>query len=843
MIDHGVVCPGDDAFGEEARLWDVLEQAPVGYQSLDAGGCVLDVNKAWLDMLGYRREDVAGRWFGEFVAPGQTEAFRHRFAAFLETGTADAELELCRGDGAVLPVHISGRVAFEGGRRVARTHCFVDDLGERRRVEAELRDREEQLQAVLDNSPFGMHTYRLEGERLVFSGFNQTAVAILGIDHAGLLGMTLEDAFPGDVGSETAVKTAAAYHRIAREGGRYESLAYAYDAGGIAGVFEVHAFAYGAGEIAVFFRDVTERRRLEAAVDESERRYRTLFENAREGLAVCSLVRDGAGEPVDWVYLEVNAEFTRIAGGQDVVGRRWSEAFPARAREAPELPRVYASVTDGAGAVEFEAYVASLGRWLRIAAFRLTPGTFVLAMEDITQRKRSETELEERERMLSTLLGNLPGMAYRCANDEQWTDEFVSDGAHELLGYPAGAKMEHAVPTLTAQVHPDDLDRIRRETADALARDERWLYTYRITDAGGTLKWVTERGVGVRDETGAVVALEGFIEDVTAQRRSEERLAAAAAQWSHTFDAMRDSVAVFDAEGRLVRANAGTARMLGMSADEMTGRPCFELFHGRQDFHALCPFLRSRESLRIAESIVEQDGSWLRVTFQPLLGDDGEFRGGVHVVTDISDLMLTEQRLRESVERLEAVTEAAIATIARAVEIRDPYTAGHQRRVSRLAEAVAVRMGLAEERVHGVRMAAIVHDVGKIVVPAEILAKPGRLTEMEMALIRHHARQGHDLLGVIDCPWPLAVVALQHHERVDGSGYPDGLCGDEIVLEARIIAVADVVEAMASDRPYRPALGIAAAVAEVEAARGVTLDEGACAVCLDILDEGFEFDG
>ena len=717
MTDRGVVRQDGAASFEEAHLWDVLEQAPVGYQSLDADGRVLVVNAAWLAMLGYDREDVVGRWFGDLVADGQGTAFGDCFAAFVDAGTVDAELELRRADGSVLPARISGRVARDDSGRFLRTHCFVDDLAERRRVEARLLAREEQLQAVLDHSPFGMHTYRLEGDRLVFSGSNETAGRMLGIDHAALLGMTLEEAFPGNTGTETA----AAYHRIAREGGSYEALDYAYDAEGIAGVFEIHAFAYGAGQVAVFFRDVTEPRRLEAAVRESEKRYRTLFENAQEGLAVCRVVRDGQGEPVDWVYLQVNAEFTRIAGGVDAVGRSWRELFPERAREAPGLPRRYARVADEGGALDFESYVVSLGRWLRIAVFRLAPDTFVLAMEDITQRKRSEMELEERERMLSTLLGNLPGMAYRCRNDDGWTDEFVSAGAEELLGHSAEAVVGGTAPSLMAMMHPDDIERVRTETDEALARDRHWVYTYRVVDAGGTLKWVTERGTGVRDESGAVVALEGFIEDVTAQHAADERL-------------------------------------------------------------------------------------------------------------------------RESFERLEAVTEGAIATLARAVEIRDPYTAGHQRRVSRLAVEMAVRLGLDDERVRGVHMAALVHDVGKIVVPAEILAKPGRLTEMEMALIRHHSREGHDLLAGIDCPWPLAAVALQHHERIDGSGYPSGLRGDEVLLEARIIAVADVVEAMASDRPYRPALGVGAAVAEIRGARGVTLDADACAVCLDILADGFEFD-
>ncbi len=816
----------------------MLDRAPVGYQALDADGRLLAVNGAWLGLLGYGRDEVLGRPFSALLAPGQQPAFLASLEALLTSGRMDLDVELVRADGTKAPVHLSGTAGGGAGERLTRVHVFVDDLAERRRIEERLRAREEQLQAVLDNSPFGMHIYTLDGERLVFSGWNETASTMLGLDHAPLLGRTLEEAFPGNTGTATA----EAYHRIARRGGRYEDRRYDYDSDGIAGAFEIHAFAFGPRQMAVFFRDITHRTRLEAAVAQNEARYRALFENAREGLAVCRVEYDAEGRPSDWVHLEANRELTRLAGGREVVGGRWSELFPEIAREVPDLPEAYAGVAEGWDPVRLESYVASLGVWLSISAFRLDSETFVLAMEDLTQRKRPEIELEERQRMLTTLLGNLPGMAYRCANDEQWTDEFVSDGALELLGYSAEEKTSGHAPTLAAQIHADDIERVRRETGEAVARDRQWQYTYRVVGADGRLKWVSERGVGVKDDTGAVVALEGFIQDVTAQRDGEERLARAATEWSHTFDAMRDSVAVFDADGRLVRANAATARLLGGDGAALLGRRCHDLFHDLDDFHELCPFVRSRVSHAVEESIIEQGGMWRRVTFQPLLSDDGAFLGGVHVVSDITDLMVTERRLRESVARLETVTESAIAALARAVESRDPYTAGHQRRVSRLAEAMATRMGLSEEAVHGVRLAGMVHDVGKIVVPAEILSKPGRLTEPEFDIVKRHAEEGHDMLAVIECPWPLAAVAAQHHERMDGSGYPRGLDGEDLLLESRIVAVADVVEAMASHRPYRPSLGIAAAVAEIGAGRGTLYDSAVCDVCLDALGEGFAFD-
>ena len=714
------------------------------------------------------------------------------------------------------------------------------DVTERRRIEEELRDREEQLQAVIDNSPFGMHMYRLEADdRLVFTGGNRTAEAMLGMDHSPLVGLTLEEAFPGNADTETA----AAYRRVAREGGRYESHEYAYDAEGIAGVFEIHAFRFGPDRMAVFFRDVTERRKLELAVEESEKRYRSLFDNMQEGLAVCEVIYDDEHQPVDWVYLEVNPAFGRLMGLEGVVGRRVSEVIPSVLEDNPELLTIYGGVAAGGKPVEFQEYVRPLGLWLQISAFRPSPDHFVAVFENITERKRSEAELAERDRALTTLIGNLPGMAYRCRPDEAWTDEFVSAGSEALTGYTVDEYMSGPAHSSIGLMHPDDIDMIRRETDAAIARDEPWTCTYRLRTADDQIKWVWERGVAVRDEQGEVQALEGFIQDVTIEHEAEQRLSAAAQEWRATFDAMSESVALLDAEGTVMRSNAATAELTGWQLGDMPGHHCYEIFHHGDGFVAGCPHRRAMTSGRTETSVLQQDGRWYRVAVQPMVDGEGRVSGGVHIVSDITDLKNTEQQLRDSVVKLQSITDGVIATIARVVEVRDPYTAGHERRVSRLAEAIARVMGLDEDRVEGVRVAGMVHDVGKIEIPAEILSKPGRLSPMEFQLIRRHAEAGHDVLAEIEFPWPVAEIARQHHERLDGSGYPQGLTGEETLLEARIVAVADVVEAMASHRPYRPALGIEAALKEIGLNRGRLYDEAASDACIELFNSGaFAFD-
>ncbi|MBN1273920.1 MAG: HD domain-containing protein [Candidatus Aminicenantes bacterium] len=199
---------------------------------------------------------------------------------------------------------------------------------------------------------------------------------------------------------------------------------------------------------------------------------------------------------------------------------------------------------------------------------------------------------------------------------------------------------------------------------------------------------------------------------------------------------------------------------------------------------------------------------------------------------------LTRQNLEQEIEsrtaKLREALESVVKVIAQTVESRDPYTAGHQMRVAKLASAIAQEMGYTAEKIKGIQMAGTIHDLGKISVPAEILSKSTRLTDIEFALIKTHPQVGYDILKDIDFPWPVAEITYQHHERIDGSGYPRGLKRDVILPEARIMAVADVVEAMASYRPYRPALGIDAALDEILKNKGKTYDQEVVEACLSI---------
>jgi putative nucleotidyltransferase with HDIG domain len=208
---------------------------------------------------------------------------------------------------------------------------------------------------------------------------------------------------------------------------------------------------------------------------------------------------------------------------------------------------------------------------------------------------------------------------------------------------------------------------------------------------------------------------------------------------------------------------------------------------------------------------------------------------------DITERKRAEAKLQQTLDSLKNAVGATIQVMVSAVEMKDPYTAGHQLRVADLAGAIATEMGLIQEKIDGIKMAGSIHDIGKLSIPAEILSKPTKLTKIEFSLVKEHVRSGYEMLKNVESPWPLAQIIYQHHERMDGSGYPRNLKGDEIIMEARIMAVADVVEAMASHRPYRPSLGIDATLGEIEKNRGILYDAAVADACLRLFrKKGFQ---
>lgn len=358
---------------------------------------------------------------------------------------------------------------------------------------------------------------------------------------------------------------------------------------------------------------------------------------------------------------------------------------------------------------------------------------------------------------------------------------------------------------------------------------------------GGTFEALVSARL-VRGAAGEPAAFLVINQDISPRKAQELAVAESESKFRTLFESAYDGVFLVDGQARIVAVNRRGAALLGYPIERLVGVSAETFLAEGVQEDAISrhrALERGEDGPAVERMLRRADGTELPVEVQGTLVRDGAGRtfGVQYVVHDLSGRKRAEREEARVAGELRRALGSIINVVAATVEMRDPGTAGHQKRVANLARAIGAEMGLPAETIEAIRFAGVVHDVGKTSIPAEILSKPGRLSEDERRLVREHARFGFEILRNVEFPWPIAEIVRQHHERLDGSGYPRGLKGTEILIEARIIAVADVMEAMASHRPYRPSLGIEAALAEITAQRGVLYDERAVDACLKIFAE------
>ena len=635
------------------------------------------------------------------------------------------------------------------------------------------------------------------------------------------------------------------------------------------------------------------------SLERSEERFRAVSETARDAilmvdpsgrirywnpaaerlLGYSAEEAAGMGPVVDWlVPTRLRQEATDLVTELGANGRHaWVDEIverPVLARDGSELP--------------VELSFAPLA----LSGERLT----VAILHDVTQRRKTEAALIASEAQLSNALkmARAGDWSYDVARDEfTFNDNFYAifrTTVAEVGGY-AMRSADYAARFC----HPDDAAVVGQEIAAAIATtDPRYSseLEHRVVFSDGQLGWIAVRFFIVKDEGGKTISWHGVNQDITERKLHEEalrRLNRTLRTLSSTNHALVhasdekqlcgevcrilveiggyamasvglceppdrvlpvayagkvaqdyiESAGISFADTERGRGPTGTAIRTGETqinrsfADNPSVAPWRAAAQSRGFRSSIALPLKENERVIGALSIYATELDVFNsdeVRLLEELAADTSF--GISALRDRRARVAARQRLRHGLE----VTVEALAST---VELRDAYTAGHQRRVSKIATAMARRMGLPEDAINGLRLASIIHDVGKIQVPAEILSKPGRLSPLEFALIKEHAQAGYDIVKDIDFPWPVAEIILQHHERLDGSGYPRGLKADQILIEAKILGVADVIEAMTSHRPYRAALGTDAALAEIEAGKGKLYDPAAVDACANLFQEGF----
>lgn len=471
-------------------------------------------------------------------------------------------------------------------------------------------------------------------------------------------------------------------------------------------------------------------------------------------------------------------------------------------------------------------------------------------VKNIMDKKNKESALKDAETRYQNLFDAVPVGFYRTHPDGSILN--VNMALVQMLKYP---DRETLLKANVQDTYASLEDKARWRTMALQAGVIRGYHMqWRCYD--GSLIWVEDNARVCRDENGNVLYYEGSVIDITERKKMEAELI-------RVHEIYRDAIENAEGVPYLLNYTTDSYEFFGKGCEDLIGLPPDGLRRSTlqqmvSDIIVTDPegphnpdhYERAFKNGKIQRyrcdfQIVTPKGQvkWLNDCSIPVRDETtGKVIGSLGILYDITTRKLVEKDLRESLDKLQRTLHATVNALASAVEKRDPYTAGHQKRVAELATAIARAMGLSQDTIVGLYLTCLIHDIGKLYVPAEILSKPGALSGIEYSMIKNHPEVGHDILKEIEFPVPVSDIVMQHHERINGTGYPRGLKKDGILLEARILAVADVVEAMLSHRPYRPQLGITKSLEEINNYRGLLYDEDVVDICIHLFtSDGFSF--
>ncbi|MCK9195706.1 MAG: PAS domain S-box protein [Syntrophales bacterium] len=591
--------------------------------------------------------------------------------------------------------------------------------------------------------------------------------------------------------------------------------------------------------------DITSVKLAEEALRESEDRYRSLFDNTID--AVMLTTPDGrilaANPEACRIFGRTEEEICRIgrAGLMDLADPRLAAALSEQSRTGRFQGEFAFVRKDG---VSFPGEISSI-------IFRDHDGNLKTSMivRDISDRKRTEDALQESEERLRDLIFSIADWVWEV--DENGVYTYSSQKGIDLLGE---SPEDILGKTPFDFMPPDEAQRVAAIFSEIVANKApiKDLENWNIRRNGEKICLLTN-GVPVLGKEGNLKGYRGVDKDITERKRVEKELAQSYDLLTNLARQVPGVVYQYrlypDGRSAFPYSSPGMNDIYEVTPEDVRkdATPVFGRLHPDDYDHVVVSIQKSARTLQTFycefRVILPRQGlrwRWSQAHPERLVDGSTLWHG---IISDITERKQIEEQLQQTLESLRKAFGATIQVMVSAVEARDPYTAGHQIRSADIARAIATEMGLSQDTIEAIRMAGPIHDIGKLSVPAEILSKPTKLSEIEFSLIKEHARTGYEMLKDVESPWPLAEIVYQHHERMDGSGYPRNLRGDEILIEARIIAVADVVESMASHRPYRPALGLNAALEEIESNKGTLYDADAVDTCLRLFREkGFQIE-
>ena len=882
---------------ELSRLREIwrgfLDAAPAGVAILDHNMRYLEASARWKEDFGLTEADVVGRSHYD-VFPEIPERWKevHRRCLAGATERNDAEA-FPRADGSVDWVRWEIRPWHLNDDEIGGIVIYSEVVTKRVEAEKALQASEARYRALIEQAPEAILIFDIEIGRFVDA--NRNAEQLFGCDREALLAggpqrFYLADQPDGSIVSETFVQ----HNRAVANGESVSFQRHIRNAAGVMKIVEVRLSPLPSnnGRLArASMIDISDRVRAETALREREALYRGLVEQQIAGVAI---VRD------DGALAYVNPHFASIAGAPaaDLIGQPLIGMVPLeeRGRVMERLAGQFGDTPDDGFVQLVSKMVSRTGetRDILVNASRSEyagrPASTAVVL-DITERKRNEDELRDSQIRFSTVFHDSPasiaildlgadgkildvnraflemlGLQHddvvgRTAVDlNLWIDLNVRDAMYRTLAGPSGLASDEV------QFH--DKDGATVEVALTLRRIELGGKPIAIALAQD----ITKRKRAERAErrmTRAVRTLsagnEVVVRATDEQNLLDQMCHVVVAFGGYKAAAIRFAENDADKTLRLV-AHAGVPRealastkltwgdaSLGQGPSGLAMRTGqVQVNQDYVNYPYSAPWLGALTEAGIASNIALplRNGSVFGVltiyATEVNAFDAEEIRLLTELADDLAFGILAMRDRKEGAEhalRLREGMRSTIGALAQTMETRDTYTAGHQRRVADLSAAIARELGLSDDRSEGLYFAAQLHDIGKISVPSEFLTKPSRLSAAEFEVIKGHVQAGYDILKGINFPWPVAEIAYQHHERLDGRGYPRGLKGDEILLEARILGVADVTESMTSSRPYRRALGLEAALAEIESGKGTLFDPAVVDACVRLMREkGFKIE-
>ena len=824
----------------EDRLSTIFKANPTGLFIVHEKTRIIDdVNDSALETIGLPRGDVVGQ-------------VCHRFLCSAEMGSCPicdlgqevdrSEHVLLKPDGTRVPIlKTVVPIRLKGENYLLES--FID-ITERKQAEEALRESEELFSLFLKYSPIYAYIKNVTPSESRNLRISDNFQDMLGIPVSEMVGKTMDELFPADLAAKMtaddwAVVSKGVVLRLDEDlnGRHYSSIKFPITQG-------------DKTLLAGYSIDITERKqaellqdalyRIAQAADQGESLdalYPAIHAIVKEIMVADNFyfaIHDGNRDILSFPYSvdQVDPVVAPAAPGKSLTAYVLRTAKPLlcdvsmfeelKQRGEVDLIGAHSEIwlgvpllVDGKaiGVMCVQDYknAAAYGeRELRILEFVSSQAAVAI------HRKQAEKELREAKALFETVVENIPLMLFlKEAEDLRFVlfnkagEELLGYDRQELLGknnldlFPP--EQAHQFMTKDREVLDGEagmLD-IPEESIQTGKKGQRLLHT---------------RKVSIRGTDGITKYLLGISEDITEQKQEEEKLRESEQMHRATLETSINGYWLVDMQGSLLEVNQTYCRMSGYTEQELLGMhiPDLEDKETLSDTAFHIQKIMEQGTDRFESRHRRKDGSLFNVeiSVQYQTNKGGQF---VAFLQDITDRKTFVDKLRKTVV-------GTVNTIALIVEARDPYTSGHQKRVAEISVAIAKELGLPEEQIQGIYFASLIHDLGKIQVPSEILSKPGKLTRLEFDLIKTHARIGYELLREIEFPWPIAEMVYQHHERMDGSGYPRKLKGNRISIEAKIIGMADVIEAISSHRPYRPALGLDFALDEINKNKGILYD-------------------